>query len=87
MRHTCEHTYRMPIMVQIRNVPDELHRRLKVRAAQAGTTLSQYLLREVSEIADRPTTAEVLQRIRSRPALKHRIDSAAAVRAERGSRR
>jgi antitoxin FitA len=37
----------MSKMIQIRNVPDELHRTLKVRAAQAGMTLSDYLLSEI----------------------------------------
>jgi antitoxin FitA len=47
-------------MIQIRNVPDELHRELKVRAAQSGMTLSDYLLRELSTLAVRPTMKEWL---------------------------
>ena len=50
-------------MIQIRNVPDELHRKLKVRAAERGTTLSELLLAEVEEIADRPTLAELMERL------------------------
>ena len=50
-------------MIQIRNVPDELHRRLKVRAAERGTSLSEFLLAEVEEIADRPTLAELMERL------------------------
>ena len=53
----------MSKMIQIRNVPDELHRKLKVRAAERGTTLSDYLLAEVEEIADRPTLSELMERL------------------------
>jgi len=45
-------------MIQIRNVPDRLHRRLKTRAANEGMSLSGYLLSEIREIAERPTLAE-----------------------------
>ena len=54
----------MAKMIQIRNVPDDLHRRLKVRAASEGSTLSDYLLREVNAIADKPTLAELTARLR-----------------------
>ncbi len=45
----------MSKMVQIRNVPNELHRRLKSRAALAGMTLSDYLLHEIRRMAERPS--------------------------------
>jgi plasmid stability protein len=48
----------MPVMIQIRNVPDDLHRALKARAAQAGMSLSEYLLREARRSVERPTLAE-----------------------------
>jgi len=50
----------MPKMVQIRNVPDALHRRLKARAALEGKSLSDYLLAEIAESAERPTVSELL---------------------------
>jgi antitoxin FitA len=53
----------MSKMIQIRNVPDDLHRKLKVRAAEQGTSLSEFLLAEVEEIADRPTLAELMERL------------------------
>jgi hypothetical protein len=56
----------MTRMIQIRNVPEPVHRTLKSRAAQAGMTLSDYLLVEVQEIADLPTIAELTRRIRQR---------------------
>ena len=56
----------MSKMIQIRNVPDELHRTLKVRTAQAGMTLSDYLLSEIEQIAAKPTLAEMMERLRWR---------------------
>ena len=53
-------------MIQIRNVPDELHLVLKVRAAKSGMTLSDYLLAEVRAIAEKPTLTELSERIRHR---------------------
>jgi antitoxin FitA len=44
----------MSKMIQLRNVPDSLHRTLKARAAMVGMSLSDYLLREIKEIAERP---------------------------------
>jgi len=72
-------------MIQVRNVPERVHRTLKARAAQAGTTLSEYLLAELTLIADRPTLEEVLARLESLPPTQ--VDAAAAVRAERDARR
>jgi plasmid stability protein len=60
---TCDTVEHMSKMIQIRNVPDELHRKLKVRAAERGTSLSDFLLAEVEEIADRPTVAELMERL------------------------
>ena len=51
----------MTKMIQLRNVPDALHRSLKARAALAGMSLSDYLLAEIREIAERPTLAEELR--------------------------
>ena len=50
--------------IQIRNVPDELHRKLKVRAAQAGMTLSDFLLAEIRRSADVSTMEEIVARVR-----------------------
>ena len=54
-------------MIQIRNVPDDVHTKLKARAAGAGLSLSDYLLDEARRLADRPTWAEVLERMQSLP--------------------
>jgi antitoxin FitA len=53
----------MSKMIQIRNVPDDVHRKLKVRAAERGMSLSEFLLAEVEEIAERPTLAELMERL------------------------
>jgi len=53
-------------MVQVRNVPDDVHRKLKERAAREGTTLSALILREMERMANRPSPEELFERIRSR---------------------
>ena len=53
-------------LIQIRNVPDDVHRTLKVRAAAEGTSLSDYVLREVTRAARTPTPEELDVRIRRR---------------------
>lgn len=57
---------RMSVMVQIRNVPDELHRKMKSRAARAGMSLSEYLLNELRMAAERPTAEEFQARLATR---------------------
>jgi plasmid stability protein len=73
----------MTAMIQIRNVPDALHRRLKSRAALAGMSLSDYLLSEIREVAERPTVEELRNRLERRSAVTPSIAPADAVRAER----
>ena len=48
--------------IQIRNVPDEVHRALRTQAAAAGRSLSDYLLEQVEDVAARPTNAEIFRR-------------------------
>lgn len=70
----------MPVMMQIRDVPEETHRLLKARAAMAGVSLSEYVRGELARIAARPTPEELSARIAARgPALPH-LSSAAVVR-------
>jgi antitoxin FitA len=73
-------------MVQIRNVPPELHRRLKARAALEGMSMSDYILREVGKALERPTRAEVLERLRTRPVRRLKRNAADVIRAERDAR-
>jgi plasmid stability protein len=76
----------MSTMIQIRNVPDALHRKLKSRAALAGMSLSDYLLQQIREVAERPTMEEMRARLARRSPVTLSIDTAEAVRAERDSR-
>lgn len=76
----------MSKMVQLRNVPDELHRSLKARAALAGMSLSDYLLREIRRSAERPTSEEMLRRLERRDPVKASFSPAEGVRAQRDKR-
>ena len=76
----------MARVILIRNVPETLHRSLKTRAANAGMSLSDYLLRELQEIADRPTLAEFSERLRTRIPLSATLDTARILREERRAR-
>lgn len=76
----------MPKMIQIRHVPDALHRRLRARAAMAGMSLSDYLRQELEQIAAQMTYEELKTRLADLPAAKVAESPAAAVRAERDSR-
>lgn len=73
-------------MIQLRRVPDDLHRKLKARAALEGLSLSDYLLAEVRRAAERPTVAELRNRIAHRAPVITRVPPARAVRAERERR-
>ncbi len=85
MRATCAHADRMSRMVQIRNVPDSLHRKLKVRAAHVGQTLSDYLLAELERLAARPTRDEMLARLHGRKRVTLKTPAAVVIRDERES--
>lgn len=86
MWNTCEYAERMSVMIQIRNVPDALHRKLKARAALAGMSLSDYLLKEIRETAERPTLEEWLARVKGRKPVTLPIDTAQIIREERDRR-
>jgi antitoxin FitA len=72
--------------IQIRNVPPELHHKLKARAAEEGLTLSDYMLRLAQRAADIPTPEELVRRIRSRPPVRLETPPADLIREERESR-
>jgi plasmid stability protein len=73
-------------MLQIRNVPDELHRKLKARAALAGMSMSDYALRELRKVLGRPTRAELLARLAELPSPDLEPPPAEVIRQERDSR-
>jgi plasmid stability protein len=83
MWSACVYVLHMTTMIQIRNVPDGLHRRLKSRAALAGMSLSDYLLSEIRLVAERPTLDELRARLERRPATAPSVAPEQAVRAER----
>lgn len=76
----------MSVMIQIRNVPDDLHRRLKARAAESGQSLSDYLLNEIRDVAARPTIEELRRRLHELSPVIPDETPADVVRAERDSR-
>lgn len=84
MFFACGNVLNMPKMIQIRNVPDDLHRTLKARAAEQGLSLSDYLLRIAEREAARPTIAELSERIRRRGRV--RVPAGAIERAIREGR-
>lgn len=73
-------------MLQIRNVPDALHRELKARAALTGMSRAEYLLQELRRSLERPTREELLRRFAKRSPVRPRPGPADAVRAERNRR-
>ena len=83
---TCDYAESMSSMIQIRNVPNELHRKLKSRAALEGLSLSDYLLREIQQVAERPTLQELAARLDTRTPVKYRISPDQILRAERNRR-
>jgi antitoxin FitA len=86
MSSICDNVLPMSARIQIRNVPDALHRRLKSRAALAGMSLSDYLLSEIRRVAERPTLDELRARLGRRPGMTLSVGPARTVRAERGRR-
>ena len=76
----------MSRMIQLRNVPEGLHRTLKARAALAGMSLSEYLVAEIRRVAERPTIAELRERMERRAPVNSRVAAADAVREERDAR-
>jgi plasmid stability protein len=70
-------------MIQIRNVPEELHRELKARAAQEGMTLSDYLLAEIRDVAVRPSMRQWLDNVSQREPVQTSLTSSEAIHLER----
>ncbi len=83
MCYTCANVVHMSRMIQLRNVPDATHRELKVRAARAGLSLSDYLLRTVTRSVQRPPVEELWERARRRDVSRLTQTPAEALRQER----
>ena len=73
-------------MIQLRHVPDALHRQLKARAALSGLSLSDFLVREVRKIAEQPTAEEMLERLKPRERYKGKVSPTEVLREEREAR-
>ncbi len=84
MRTTCDYHRRMA-MIQIRNVPEALHRRLKAKAAMEGISLSELLLRRAAAEAETPTVDELRARLAALPPVATDMSAAELVRADRES--
>ena len=73
----------MSTMIQIRNVPDDLHRRIKARAALTGMSMSRFIMMELEKVVERPTRQEVLEQIARYPTDPLDPAPAEVIRAER----
>lgn len=74
-------------MIQVRNVPEELHRVLKTRAAKDGRTLSDWCLAELRRSIEQPTWSEMRERLSQLPSLGlHDVGAAELIREERDRR-
>ena len=69
--------------IQVRGVPDAVHRVLRTRAAAAGVSLSDFALEELERVAERPPVAEVLRRAGSRAGGARSDEIVSAVRSGR----
>lgn len=86
MCSTCNYHNHMPKMIQLRHVPDPVHRKLKARAATKGMSLSDYLVAEVTELVAHPTLEEILDRIEKRGPIVPPESPTKLIRRERDAR-
>jgi plasmid stability protein len=75
----------MSKMIQVRNVPEHIHRTLKARAAEEGVSLSDYILSTLRSMAERPTMDEIVARLKALPPVKG-VDPAKEIRRLRDRR-
>ena len=83
---TSIYVLHMAKMIQLRNVPDDLHRLLKARAALEGLSLSEYLLAEIRHSAERPTLRELRERLHQRTPVVPNVSPADLLRELRDQR-
>lgn len=76
----------MSTMIQIRNVPEDLHRAAKIRAANEGVTLSDLALRALEKEMATPTWEEIFARIDALPSIELEIPAAELIREDRDAR-
>lgn len=80
MQCVCYHTPGMGILLQIRDVPEDVHRTLKARAAASGTTLTEYVRAILARSASRPSPDELADRVRARGTVRLEKSSEELVR-------
>ena len=80
---TCKQVINMSKMIQVRNVPDSIHRALKAKAALAGKSLSDWILEELEALAALPTEEELLERLREAEPFAMKRSSAKIIRKDR----
>jgi plasmid stability protein len=83
MLSTCKQVINMAIMIQVRNVPDSIHRALKAKAALAGKSLSDWILEELEALAALPSEEELLERLREAEPFAMKRSSAKIIRKDR----
>jgi plasmid stability protein len=76
----------MATMIQIRNVPDSIHRQVKARASLAGMSMSEFILQELKRVIERPSREELLDRLARLPEIEVEPSPAELIRSERDSR-
>ncbi len=76
----------MSTMIQIRNVPDAIHRQIKARASLSGMTMSEFILQELTRVIERPPRNELLDRLAKLPGVEVEPSPAEMIRSERDSR-
>jgi plasmid stability protein len=86
MRYTCNHADHMAKMIQVRNVPDQLYRTLKIRAVEQGISLSAYIVLELRRLAERVPPQELAERARIIVREDFKPSPADLLRAERNRR-
>lgn len=86
MCHTCVYALNMSKMVQIRDVPDNVHSTLKARAAREGMSLSDFIKRELQRTAERPSMHEWLEQTRQAKPIRTKRSPAQVLRELRDTR-
>jgi plasmid stability protein len=76
----------MATMIQIRNVPDAVHRQIKARASLAGMSMSEFILQELQRVIERPSREELLDRLAKLPGVEVEPSPSELIRTERDSR-
>jgi hypothetical protein len=74
----------VPKTIQVRNLDDEVYEALRRRAAEEGLTVPEFLRREATRLAGRPSVGEWLARTRRRPSGISRPDVTEALDELRG---